>query len=197
MNFLFPEKPNRIYSEGVVPDNYLFQYKKDGHRAIILIKEDNVEIYNRHGNILNASKNFDWNWLKDIFPKNTMLDGEIVGARQAGELNDTIVIWDIVYENNVSLIDLSYKERWEKLFQYTSKEIKTTKKSIGTIFIAENNNTEIYLSNNYQKCNFKNEWNKLDKIFDEGIVFKNPDSKLSWNIFGTKTTSNQLKILAK
>jgi hypothetical protein len=48
--------------------------------------------------------------------------------------------------------------------------------------------------------NYKEVWKKLDAFsmdrgfFNEGMVFKNPDSKLSWNVSASKTTSSQLKM---
>ena len=197
MKFIFPEKPERIFDINTVPDNYFFQVKKDGHRCEIIISDNGVEIFNRYGKPLNAIKNDNWEWLKNIFPSNTILDGEVVGARQKGEVNDTIVVWDCPFFDNKDLTNSSYIERYDELKKYSNQNILelNNKKVFGTTFIGANNNLKIYLSSNFDKKEYYKYWKSLDGYFDEGLVFKNPKAKLAWNYRAGKTSVNQLKKL--
>lgn len=196
IKFIYPEKPERIFNINTVPENYFFQIKKDGHRCIIII-DDDVKIFNRQGKPLNAIKNDDWNWLKNIFPNKTILDGEVVGARQKGEINDTIVIWDSPLLDNKDLTNNSYIERYKKLEEFSNKNILelSNTKVFGTTFIGAKNNLKIYLSSNYDKKEYYKYWKGLDGYFDEGLVFKNPNAKLAWNYKSGKTSIDQLKKL--
>lgn len=194
--FLYPEKPMQIHDIDFVPKNYIAQIKKDGHRAIIEI-DNIVKVYNRNGDILNASKKYDWSWLNKVFPNKTLLDGELVGIRQAKELSDTIVIWDAPIYDGVSLKNNSYIERWNVLNSLVCKKQQVTKKSYGCSFIAEFDGMKLFLSHNFPINLAKAIIQKLDAHFDEGIVFKNPDSKLEWSKIKTVTTTNQLKYKIK
>lgn len=196
MLFLFPEKPNEIHDLNIVPPNYLGQIKKDGHRAIIEI-DNIVKIYNRQGGILSATANQNWSFLNKIFPNKSLLDGEIVGIRQAKEKSDTIVIWDIPICDNIYLLKNSYLERWNLLNSFVAKNQIVTNKSFGCKFIGENNGLSIYLSNNFQVSEAEDIFKQLDGNFDEGIVFKNPNSCLEWSKTKTKVTINQLKYKIK
>lgn len=198
MNFIFPEKPKRVYDIKTVPSNYQFQIKKDGHRAIIIINGE-VKIYNRHGAILNAGKKFNWEWLSKVFPKGTILDGELVGARQAGQINDTIVIWDCPFFKEENLLDKSLSERHGILEKLTSNNILPINngKLFGTSYLENEDGMSICLSKNFDLSDYQKCWMSLDNYFDEGLVFKNPKANLNWNYVSTTESINQLKLLKK
>ena len=206
--FYYPEKPLRVNNPDLVPDDYICQVKKNGHRLIISYDEE-FKLRSREGNTkVSGINEFDWTWLVDGFPKPFYLDGELMGIRQKGIPSDVIVIWDCLFLGK-NLINVPYLERWQMLKELTGRKIVSmpqkagttskAKKSFGTSLIDYDteSNTMICVSNTYPKKDWHKLWHYLDEEYDEGLVFKKPTSKLSWNIRGSKEVSTSLKILKK
>jgi hypothetical protein len=206
--FYYPEKPKRINNADIVPDNYICQVKKNGHR-IIISDDGEFKLRNRDGGTkMSGINEFDWSWLRKVFPKPFYLDGELMGIRQKGIPADTIVIWDALWLKE-PLIKVPYIERWKKLKALTgntvvsmpSKAGMTTKikKALGSILIAYDigSHTMICLSNTYPKKEWFKLWQQLDEVYDEGLVFKDGSSTLSWNIRSCREESSSLKLLKK
>jgi ATP-dependent DNA ligase len=104
MIFFYPEKPMRIRKIEDVPEGYFVEVKKNGHRIEILCEDNELKLLSREGTPLKAGKNFNWEWLKDVFPQPFYLDGECIGARQKGDVSDTIVIWDAIIRKSCEKI---------------------------------------------------------------------------------------------
>lgn len=205
--FWYPEKPKRIYSFSKVPKNYIMQVKKDGWR-IIINAMDGFTLHNREGSLITCTKSENWEWLKDIFGEGFYLDGEVIGRRQ-GEVIDTIVIWDILYFQWQALHPWSYIKRYELLKMESLPEgiIKLDRKqylsglivepkAYGTEFIGKEKGMTLLLSKNYPLSEFTLVWAKIqkDNKYNEGVVFKNPESSLKWNLNSNEHTFNQLKL---
>jgi ATP-dependent DNA ligase len=193
--FWYPEKPKRIYSFSKVPKNYIFQIKKDGWR-IIINAMDGFTLHNREGSLITCTKSENWEWLKDIFGEGFYLDGEVIGRRQ-GEVIDTIVIWDILYHKGQALHKWNYMKRYDILYAYLTMYLSELHgKIFGTDMIGQQNGMTLLLSKNYDLSDFKAVWKVLefDNKYDEGVVFKNPNSPLKWSLNSNEHTFNQLKL---
>jgi len=197
MEFLYPEKPVRIYDASKVPPSYGFNVKKNGWRTEILAHEnEKVELFNRHGKLISTAKEFDWQWIAKLFKAPFLLDGEVLGPRQKLSKSNTIVIWDAAFLGGRNLTKLSYIDRWKMLNTHACQlPPARNEKNFGTRLIAENEHTSLYLSEWYNISEYEKIFAELDANFDEGLVFKNPNSKLDWNRFATKERISQLKLL--
>jgi ATP-dependent DNA ligase len=197
--FWYPEKPSRIYSLKSAPDDYIMQVKKDGWRIIISTIDNEFRIYNREGRQISCTDADKWKWVSDIFGndmKGFYLDGEVIGRRQ-GEAIDTIVVWDMLYWDNTPLHSLPYIERYKMLSKFIEPNvIPACIKAFGTDFIADNKGLTILLSKNYNKSDFASVWSEIERNnkYNEGVVFKNPNSSLKWSLRSTQHTINQLKL---
>lgn len=207
--FWFPEKPIRINDLSIVPDNYIAQVKKDGWRIILTNINGQFEMLNRFGEKITAGRQFDWRWIQDIIPAGKFyLDGEVIGQRQAGAISDTIVIWDALYWHNQAFHNTRYQDRIEMLYSamlpkhippicIPSGSMRLGSKSdycyrIGTD-TAQCSNTSLWLSRNFKVSEAADILKKLDTTYNEGIVFKNPNSPLKWSPKSTSKSVNQLK----
>lgn len=198
--FYFPEKPNLITESAVgsaVPPHYLVQVKKDGWRVLIEAdKKGKITLYNRYGKELSeTAQKRDWSWLAETYPFPFFLDGELVGMRQKGDDPDTIVIWDAAKLKGKLLINRPYLERYEMLKEGCGEFPSGFEKGFGTNLIAHRNNGYFALSNNYLRNDWSSLLQKLVKDYDEGLVFKNPNSPLSWRVDKSINTSNQIKLI--
>lgn len=195
--FLYPEKPQRVYDANRVPEHYKVQVKKNGWRIILTSqKPGSITLYNRHGRKISTAQEFDWTWITKILPSPFILDGEVVGPRQKSMKSDTIVIWDAAYLDGKDLTKRTQQDRWEMLNAYACQlPPERNVKNYGARLIGESGKTQLYLSETYPYSQYYKIWEELDRDFDEGLVFKNFQSPLSWNRFKTKENISQLKLL--
>lgn len=207
--FWFPEKPQRIYDINRVPDSYTAEVKKDGHRVIVTDINGKFEMLSREGTPLTAIKQPDkWQPIFErIFGSGYYLDGELVGPRQAGIKADTIILWDMLYDDGELLNKYTYFMRHSRLvsvfnnntvlYEFVPNTEKPCSKDIldkfiGTVSVKID---ELYLgvSVRYQKKDVERILGLMDPLYNEGLVFKNVKSPLNWSIKATTHSANQLK----
>lgn len=161
-------------------NDFIYEEKLDGTRAIIYKKNNKIEIINRRNNkITHRYPEFDFS--KSIKEKFCVLDGEIVIFNKNGvskfnllqhrdllenkkliqersqSTPATFVCFDILELNGKSLIKLKQKERYSILKK-----------------IISNNKTIKFIS---QSKNGKKLFDELTKKGGEGVIAKNPNEK--------------------
>lgn len=208
--FLYPSKPREISDpEKLIStlkelgklENYRVQIKKNGCRSIPNVDEK-VTIYDRRNSILTVSTEMDWSPLKDIFPKNSLLDGELIGRKQ-GEVSNRLYLWDIPVCGGEDLTKVSYQERYNELWDLFSKfaakytdailDPEWTWIKVGKITVG--------VAKSYPAF----QWEDLLKSVEyegstgenEGIVFKDVTHPLGWNRWKTSDIKEQVKFLLK
>lgn len=125
-------------------DNYLYEIKFDGTRAIIFASNNNVTIINRHGKDVTYLYP-ELQKIKEIVKRNTIFDGEIVlfennipsfnDLQERAHLKDKVKIknqaisnpvvficFDILYDNK-NLIDIPLIKRKEMLDKYRENDV--------------------------------------------------------------------------
>ena len=169
---LLKEKEKPIDSE-----EYLYEVKWDGQRAIVFVSKEEVVIYNRHQR--DISYLFpELQSLKNIGEQKVIFDGEIVSFEKGfpsfkklqerthlkamnkitwQSINKPIIFiaFDILYENK-NLVTLPLIKRKEILDKYQD--------------------TEVFIKNKFVRGNGKELWAKTKKMLLEGIVQKKIDS---------------------
>ncbi|MBQ3021362.1 MAG: hypothetical protein IJD92_03965 [Bacilli bacterium] len=171
-------------------ENYIYEIKFDGTRAIIYINKDEIIIKNKRGIILNNTYPELLN-IKNMTNNKCIFDGEIIvmdngvpsfkKLQERAMLKDkikinyesknnpvTFICFDILYENK-DLIDLPLLERKKLLDKYPDTDYFVKSKVI-------QNGIKLY--------------NEIKKIGLEGIVAKEKNSKYIPN----KRSSNWIKI---
>jgi hypothetical protein len=179
---LYPSQPMRIYE---VPPNlgppWIVQIKKNGHRAIVRCvgPDDPVCIYSRHGDPLTAAKGRDWDWLKDVFVPPFVLDGELVGPRQAGS-EHRLCLWDMILHDGESMLAWPYLQ-WK---------IAITEMSP----VSAGLSCETYPFERWQEL-----WDSITDPDgpDEGLVFKRADVAIPWHPRPNVESALQLKLRKK
>lgn len=158
-------------------DDYLFEIKFDGFRAIIFASPKEVKIKSRNKHDITILYPELQN-IKKLVKKNVIFDGEIISTingipsfsklqkrshlKKQSQIayeseNDpvTFIVFDILYENK-DLTDLSLVERKEYLSKYQDTEYFVKSKAI--------------------ECKGKELFKKVKKLDLEGIVAKKKDS---------------------
>ena len=164
---LYPSQPMRIYA--VPPDlgsPWIVQIKKNGHRAIVRCASYDrpVCIYSRHGGLLTAAKRTtDWSWLKDVFVPPFVLDGELVGPRQAG-LGHSLHLWDMIRHDGESMLAWPYLQRKMAITEMSP--------------VSAGLSCETYPFERWQEL-----WDSITDPDgpDEGLVFKRGDVAIPWH----------------
>lgn len=189
--FIYPGRPIRAYSVSAIPENYMFQIKKDGHRVIIVCDGHDIVFYNRHGKKLSSIIKYEdkWKFISSIFPAPFVLDGELVGPRQAGSKSDIIYLWDCPVMDGRNLMKCPYIDRYMSLMNYSSNIVSNS-----SISIANKNGMSVELSLIKTYNEFYCAFNSLIKDEDEGVVFKNTRSSLYWSAIRPGDDPNQIKI---
>jgi len=187
---LWPSQPKRIYalppSVLASPDKWLAQIKKNGHRAIVRGEADgSVSIMSRHGERLSAALREDWTFLREVFRAPFVLDGELIGPRQAGARSDRLVVWDAILMGGASLLRTPYSER----FALLRSECSQWEQAMHRVAVALSRPIE--------------EWEELWRAIDdpdgedEGLVFKRCDVALPWHATPCVETPHMLKLRKK
>jgi ATP-dependent DNA ligase len=123
--------------------HYLFEIKWDGIRMLAFIEEGSYRLMNRHG--VNTTERYpEFAFLAGLAP-GTILDGEMVVLRQSGpdfaliQSRDktrsplkirtlsrtqpaTYIVFDLLYENLVPLLDLPWRQRRQRLENLLQQE---------------------------------------------------------------------------
>jgi ATP-dependent DNA ligase len=205
--FLYPSKPKEIRDpEKLIVTlkdlrklgNYRVQIKKNGCRAIPVLDEK-VTIFDRAHTTLTVSTEKDWSPLNQIFPKNTILDGELIGRKQ-GEVSNRLYLWDMPYVGGEDLTKVSYEERYQELrklfLDFTAKPQIDPEWSW-----IEVGNINIGIAKSYPADNWRD---LLERVKfegstgeNEGIVFKDITHHLSWDRWKTREINEQVKFLLK
>jgi len=196
---LFPGQPMRIYSvpDSITahPEKWCVQIKKNGHRAVVRCDETGtVKMIGRHGDDheLTASKRHEWQWLTDVLKPPFVLDGELVGPRQAGTKNYVLWMFDIILLKGKSFERRPYLDR------------------LYTLWAANPGNVHVHGTHySYEACSeklrnvpgypiswasdlFRNILNPDGE--NEGLVFKRTDIPLAWHTRPGVEDPNQLKL---
>jgi hypothetical protein len=206
--FLFPSKPKEVSNPAAFIEtlkglgklqNWRVQIKKNGCRAESDI-QDAVTIYNRQNSILTVSTEMDWSPLKSIFPKNSLLDGELIGRKQ-GETSNRLYLWDLPYVGSTDLMQVPYKERYDELFHLFTEAANGGIVSDPEWAWADFGKVVIGVAKMYPA----EDWEKLlDAVkfegstgCNEGLVFKDITNSLGWDRWKTRDIKEQVKFLLK
>jgi hypothetical protein len=208
--WLFPSKPREISNpEKLIEtlkelgrlENYQVQLKKNGSRGIIEINPTGkVTIYDRKRITLAMSVERDWSSLAEIFPVNTLLDGELIGRKQ-GEVSNRLYLWDMPICEGFDLSKISYLERYEKMISFWNKFSRCQKIEDPEWQHVTIGNIEIGIAKSYPAENWKILLENVNFSGstgeNEGVVFKNTAHHLSWNQSKTVDIKEQVKFLLK
>jgi len=165
----------------MIDRDWIVQVKKDGHRALLCTHDENLDIFNRYGTSLNSSRKFDWSWLLDVLPPDSLIDGELVGTRQANPPNK-IAVWDMPIYKARDLTNVPYGERYALL-----RKVLLNKNNI------EHDGMKLLVLRTLPVKDYLKFWNTLGPE-DEGVVFKNPKATLDWDLYKTRKIVQQLKL---
>ena len=186
--FLFPSKPTQIYKVTMIDEDWIVQVKKDGYRSLLCTCDGRLTIFNRYGSVLSASQKFDWNWLLDVLPRESLIDGELIGIRQSQPPNK-IAIWDIPIYKGKDITEMKYLERYNLL----EKILPGKNYDTGTTLVAEHQGMKLFRLRTKPMREYLEFWNSL-KEDDEGVVFKNPRATMDWDFTRTRKIVQQLKL---
>jgi len=198
---LFPGQPMRIYRVPPVvlenPDKWCVQVKKNGHRAIVRCPAvGKVNIFSRHGDLLTAAGRAanGWCWLCDIFDSPFVLDGELLGPRQAGSSGLTLCVWDAILLGGASLLNVPYLERWGLL-----GETVLQGNLDNNIFHNSGGSPMLVCAETMPVEAWDGLWRGITDPDgpDEGLVLKRKDMPLAWHPRPGVEDPNQLKLRRK
>ena len=116
MKYLFPCLPNRLspvnrYFDDLDRDaQWVGEIKKNGWRALIMKKDDKLEIWNRHERLVTEKLDSIRETLFGL-PNDTMLDGELIFTRRVKDAPDAFYLFDILFMNGDALYNEPFKKR--------------------------------------------------------------------------------------
>jgi ATP-dependent DNA ligase len=187
--YIYPPRPEYVISLDTLAkvDNgteFLAQCKLNGSCAVIWIKPDEIIIKNRHNDDLSNFK-LNNSELKNLNKDDEylVLVGEYMNKSKKNRNNEVwnhkFVIFDILVQNGMYLLDTTYEER-----------IKILDDMFGVVEYDDylyKVSDNIYRVKTF-KTNFVNLWNEIVKIdMLEGLVLKKSNSKLER---GTREKNN-------
>ena len=172
----------------MIDEDWIVQVKKDGYRSLLCTCDGRLTIFNRYGSVLSASQKFDWNWLLDVLPRESLIDGELIGIRQSQPPNK-IAIWDIPIYKGKDITEMKYLERYNLL----EKILPGKNYDTGTTLVAEHQGMKLFRLRTKPMREYLEFWNSL-KEDDEGVVFKNPRATMDWDFTRTRKIVQQLKL---
>lgn len=193
---LFPPNPKRIYSVPTLVGDWIVQIKYDGHRAVIECFDGECKVFGKAGQYpLAATKGYDWSWIKSIFGDNFILDGELIGPRQAGEPNNRLVVWDDAFLDGVELTDAIYRDRQSGLIRRLNIDGQVATE--GMYVIAAYKGMTLYANRSWSAAQWQQigrEVTERELVYEEGLVFKRADHCLCWHPRTNQETFNMLKL---
>jgi len=192
---LFPPNPKRIYSVPTLVGDWIVQIKYDGHRAVIECFDGEFKVFGKAGQYpLAATKGYDWSWIKSIFGDNFILDGEVIGPRQAGEPNNRLCVWDDAYLDNVNLTDVIYRDRQSGLIRRLNIDGQV---GMEMCVVAAYKGMTLYASRSWSAAEWRQVQQELlarNRADEEGLVFKRADHCLCWHPRTNQETYDMLKL---
>ena len=190
---LFPPNPKRIYSVPTLVGDWIVQIKYDGRRAVIECFDGEFKVFGKAGQYpLAATKGYDWSWIKSIFGDNFILDGEVIGPRQAGEPNNRLVVWDAAWIHGNDLTKLDYKDRMIATCAFIGKDFDG-----GSTLTAQCDGMMLRQATSFsagQWEHVRSEALARNRADEEGLVFKRADHCLCWHPRTNQETYNMLKL---
>jgi len=179
---------------------WVAQYKVNDSRAVIYLEPNDVQIWNRHHELMAYTiPDFlitEFAQLRELLHLNghCRLDGGLLHMKHAA-IKDTIVLWDILVYDSEHLIGTSYRSR-NNMFAHSERTY-----SIGDCVIGNHITDHIIHSASYPATDSPKMWEAIDKAnlpywtgknltspIVEGIVYKDIDSPLE---HGFKEKNNE------
>lgn len=210
--FLFPSKPTRIYdpaqtiktlTEVGKVDDWVVQVKKNGCRTNPEAENGTLKMWGRDHTILGVSREYDWSPLMELFPAPFLLDGELIGRKQA-EQSNRLYLWDCPILDGVNLIGRNYDERYQILWNTFYKNATAMGLKVNCDFDwrwVQIGGIRVGVCATFSANMWKETLEIMMKKYDgstgeiEGLVFKNKKTTMSWG--ATKEIRDQLKYLIK
>jgi hypothetical protein len=186
-NYLFPPRPENAIPKDLIhvyeKKGYIAQLKKNGTCTVIFINDGEVIYKTRHNENHKGwtPKSAHMNFFKTLKGWNVIV-AELL-HNKVSTIKDHLYMFDILVHENKYLIDCTLAERLEILHSLWEHN----EQSDGRLMI--NNNFSIAKT---YKINFRDIFNNLGKE-DEGIVLKDPTSKLKSCSRATANNSWQVK----
>jgi ATP-dependent DNA ligase len=185
MDFWYPNRPLLISIDSPKIDelssdqSWVAEIKKNGDRLCLHYDGEGFYFFNRHQSILKYDPPAEMmKELKSLnLPRNTILDGELM-HNHTKNVKNLIYFYDVYVYNNKK-VDLPFCNR-RILLQSIIPE--------HTIF------QHLTISHQYTD-NFRNLFHVvIEKEENEGLVIKNLNGMISWNMFKSEDVSWQIKI---
>jgi len=186
--YIYPPRPElKITTDQLYlyEKNFLAQPKLNGSNATLYIYNKNVIQKGRHNNILSSFK-IPNSEILSIFNDNKwiVVNGEYMNKSKKnnnGLFNNKLVLFDILVFNNNYLLDETFNNRINLLYNIINPIDETD-----YLYKLSNN---IYIVKTFYN-NFLNLWNNITKIdMFEGLVLKQKNAKLKR---GTSSKNNNL-----
>lgn len=205
--YIYPPRPEQSLppneTQLLADLKWIAQYKYNDTRIIIkLHKNNSTTIWNRHKQQLNYNQPTELQeQLLQIHKqlglnKYHILDGGLIHNKHKA-IKNTIVIWDILTQNNEHLLGTTYQERYNKIqgltnglaWVHNNKQLLNssddTNYTIGSQITKDIFIPTCWEPNNWTKCwslinNINKPWvnNGNDPII-EGLMLKDPNGKLT------------------
>ncbi len=193
--YIYPPRPKNAVNPEELNfwDNgsMLGQVKTNGSNAVIFMNEQELYVFNRHGQKM-TNVNLDKNELRNLYSGSgwMVINGEYLNKSKRDEteqtFNNKLVIFDVLVHNGIYLLGKSFRERIEIMEEmWNSHEIdKQYMNSISeNIFIVktyENGFKELF-----------DTWTKIDMV--EGLVLKRANAKLEIGSSENNNYKSQIK----
>jgi hypothetical protein len=212
--FLFPSKPRQIVdpaqtvknlTELETIDNWCVQVKKNGCRTNPEADKNLPELsmWGRDHTILGVSREYDWTPLFELLPAPFLLDGELIGRKQA-EQSNRLYLWDAPILNNCNLVGMPYGKRLNNLYNHFVNNAKVLKLEVNEDVEwtwIETGEIQVGVARPYPATKWEPLLADMMKAYKgstgeiEGLVFKDTTATMDWG--RTVEIHSQLKYLIK
>lgn len=173
---IFPPRPTQAIAPGMIPfyeeRGYVGQLKMNGTCLVIPVANDKCRFFNRHGSLVNWTPPSD---IVEYFQKfdDSIFIGELLHHKHPSVKN-TVYLFDIIQFAGTSLVGMALAERLQLLHNMPA------------------DNPKIILAETLRE-NFSEIFGSLTKPTEEGMVLKDPKSKLEPCQRATANTTWQVK----
>jgi len=175
IDFFYPPQPTRIWPTAPLlkklsQEFYDSEIKLNGWR-LLLYKEKDIKIFNRHGTIIDIDKKLFAPFFKDI-PNFTIFDGELLNFRTK-DVKNIMVFFDCPFYDGQDLRNKPLSERRPFLEHFGIAPVQLVQKPVAQIYRIQQFSGDF--------VNIYNDVVSKDDDLEEGIVIKKKSSKYTWN----------------
>lgn len=205
MKYIYPPRAvNAVppMEHGFLGEGWIAQYKfNDSHALLQYLGPNEYVIWDRHGKRLqfHPSSELD-EQLKRLYQDFELrgecwLDGGVLDSRHPS-VKDVVVIWDLLAEDGKQLLDVPYRDRYDRLFGFVSSavEFEMLGESVGLQY-----GSKVLLPRCFGRDDWAGMWDVVHRVNErcplnargeqspllEGLMFKLSDHRLK-PAFGQK-----------